>query len=352
MRKILYAIHFNHGGDTALYMNAFKERGWTVVTAASEQLLLRADAVLLYADEYLLTEEEKQFLTTASQRRIPVAVIHYPLLDEEVKGILETAEVIRCDEISFEQLDTLIRERQQDIYVRKEEPVKSPVWINALFLIVSAFLLCFILWKLYDISRDRAVHEQSETEVLEEKVRQAVVKVYSLSSFGTEAWRGSGFAVSTEGYIVTNAHVVEHASVSYRVVYREQTYDAEVVSVSETQDIALIKVNQPLRNILVFEEEKPQEGETVWALGYPGDQKLTMLEGTYNGVQAVYAGGLTYTGITMPLRQGISGSPVVNAKGKVVGIASAVSLTDENKAWMVDSATALQFLKDWLFLQK
>jgi serine protease Do len=162
----------------------------------------------------------------------------------------------------------------------------------------------------------------------------------------------SGFAVDPAGYIVTNAHVVEHASVSYRVVYREQTYEAEVAAVSETQDIALIKVNQPLKNILVFEEEKPQEGETIYAIGYPGNQKLTMLEGTYNGIQAVYDGGMTYTGITMPLKQGISGSPVVNAKGKVIGIASAVSLSDENAAWMVDSATARQFLKDWLFLQE
>ena len=54
----------------------------------------------------------------------------------------------------------------------------------------------------------------------------------------------------------------------------------------------------------------------------------------------------------MPLEKGISGSPVVNEDMEAVGIASAVSLADENLSYMVPSEIAVEFLKDQIFLEK
>ena len=351
MRKILFALRdIPDDPDCGLYLDTFRKRGFTIVTARQESLLLRADAVLVYGNGKELSQEEREYLALAAGRNIPAVCIRYDSFTEDMKDILSSAEVLDAGRISFEQLSSLISERQQDIYAAKEEVRKGGRWINFLFLVMTALLVFFLLFKITQFSAEREEQLTDEEERISQLVRSAVVKVYSVGTMNEESWRGSGFAVSRDGWIVTNAHVVDHAAVSYKVVYREQVYNAEVAAVSDEQDIALVRVDAVLHNTLVFEEEKPRQGDTLYAVGYPGSQKLTVVTGTYEGTVSAMS-GTRYTGIRMPLKAGISGSPVVNEHGRVTGIASAVSRTDENEAWMVDGQDVKDFLKDYIFLQ-
>ena len=165
-----------------------------------------------------------------------------------------------------------------------------------------------------------------------------------------EAWRGCGFVIDENGYIVTNAHVVDHAAVKYYAVYRENRYEAEVIAVDDKEDIALIRIHTPTRYKLKIADRTPSEGDPLYAAGYPGDQKFTVLSGSAAGSPMTFTSGITYTPLHMALRSGISGSPVLNEAGEVAGIASAVSLDDENLSFMVPCEMVQDFLKDHLFV--
>jgi hypothetical protein len=351
MQKIIFVINpVPDSEEKQLYAAEFKRRGFTLVFARDEKLLLRSDAALFFGEAEKPDELSCSFLETAAQRNIPVIVIHRNMLDEETETLIENAEVIDASKIGFDQLRTLIENRQKDIYVRKEDPKKGSWIYTALLMILTILIGGLLIWR---ISMTAGTPRQAEIQTEEkigELVRNAVVRVYAESSIGEEGWRGCGFAVTNDGYIVTNAHVVDHHAVRYRIIYRENVYNAETIAVSEEQDIALMKADVPLKNTLSFDTSEPKKDETIYTVGYPGNQKLSVLKGTYIGTEAVFENGLEYTAIAMPLEAGISGSPVISSKGKVIGIASAKSLSTENLAWMVDLETAKDFLKDYIFV--
>ena len=90
----------------------------------------------------------------------------------------------------------------------------------------------------------------------------------------------------------------------------------------------------------------------LYAVGYPGDQKLTVLSGTSLGGVIHFEKGVSYMPVQMALKEGISGSPVLNQYGEVAGIASAVSVQDENLSFIVPADLVRDFVKDYLFMHE
>ena len=153
---------------------------------------------------------------------------------------------------------------------------------------------------------------------------------YRVKSNGAEATKqqegsGTGFVVTSDGYIATCAHVVEGAK-RIEVILGEKTYPAKVVAQNKKKDLAIIRIEAQNLSVSAFaDSDKVQLAETVRAFGFP----MSTVLGT--GIKVVTG---TVAGIVMdtrhgrqiqtdaPINPGNSGGPIVNDLGQVIGVAS------------------------------
>jgi serine protease Do len=138
---------------------------------------------------------------------------------------------------------------------------------------------------------------------------------------------GSGFIVSSDGYIVTNAHVVDGASeVTVRLTDRRE-FTAKVIGADKRTDIALIKIdakNLPALDMTAAPEAK--RGEWVIAIGSPFGFENSVSAGVVSGVhRALPNGGMVpFIQTDVAVNPGNSGGPLLNSKGQVVGVNSQI----------------------------
>jgi S1-C subfamily serine protease len=158
---------------------------------------------------------------------------------------------------------------------------------------------------------------------------------------------GSGIIVSSDGYILTNRHVVEGSSSLTVELFDGQTYPATLVQQSDTKDLALIKIDATgLRAAPIGDSSKAQVGETVLAIGSPlGTYTETVTKGILSGtgrditVQDELTGRPTQlTGLMQTdaaINPGNSGGPLLDATGAVIGINTAVSTSAQGLGFAI-----------------
>jgi serine protease Do len=139
---------------------------------------------------------------------------------------------------------------------------------------------------------------------------------------------GSGFIVSPDGYIVTNAHVVDGAKeVTVRLNDRRE-FTAKVVGADKRTDIALIKIDAktPLPALDLANPPTPRQGEWVIAIGSPFGFENSVSAGIVSGVHRALPGGqmTPYIQTDDAVNPGNSGGPLLNAAGQVVGVNSQI----------------------------
>ncbi|UXN06390.1 trypsin-like peptidase domain-containing protein [Bartonella sp. HY761] len=131
---------------------------------------------------------------------------------------------------------------------------------------------------------------------------------------------GTGFAVSNDGWVLTNAHVVEGCE-RIEVVSLGKAID---IRKDGTNDLALIKVDTDLAlKPLAFRRNITRLGEDIIALGYPLDQVLSdSIKMTTGNVSSLSGLGndTRFLQISTPIQPGNSGGPIVDRSGYVVGI--------------------------------
>ena len=138
---------------------------------------------------------------------------------------------------------------------------------------------------------------------------------------------GSGFIVSPDGYIMTNAHVVDGASeMTVRLTDRRE-YHAKLIGSDKTSDIAVIKIDgKNLPVVTLGNADALQVGEWVMAIGSPYNFDNTVT----SGIVSAKARPLPSEGYTpfiqtdVPVNPGNSGGPLFNMNGEVVGINSQI----------------------------
>lgn len=143
---------------------------------------------------------------------------------------------------------------------------------------------------------------------------------------------GSGVIISSDGYIVTNNHVVDNANEIEVVLNDNRSYEAEVVGVDESTDIAVIKVNQEdLPAIKYGNSESMNIGEWVLAIGNPYEFRSTVTAGIVSakGRNINILGGGTsvesFIQTDAAVNPGNSGGALVNLNGELVGINTAIA---------------------------
>lgn len=141
---------------------------------------------------------------------------------------------------------------------------------------------------------------------------------------------GSGFIISSDGYILTNNHVVDHADkVTVRLQDR-RTLTAKVVGTDPTYDIALLKVDAggSLPAVHIGDSRTLKPGQWVLAIGSPFGFDYTVTQGIVSAVGRNLGGqDQPYTSFIqtdVPINRGNSGGPLFDLQGRVVGINSQI----------------------------
>ncbi len=138
---------------------------------------------------------------------------------------------------------------------------------------------------------------------------------------------GSGFIVSADGYVLTNAHVVDGASeVSVRMTDRRE-YSAKVVGVDDRTDVAVLKIDaEGLPTVRLGSPEDLKVGEWVVAIGSPFGFENSVTAGIVSAKSRSLPGD-AYTPFIqtdVAVNPGNSGGPLFNLRGEVVGINSQI----------------------------
>lgn len=139
---------------------------------------------------------------------------------------------------------------------------------------------------------------------------------------------GSGVIVSPDGYIVTNNHVVEKADEIKVTLLDKRTFKARIVGADPKTDIAVLKIEASnLPTIPWGNSDKQQVGEFVLAIGNPYGLSHTVTMGIISAVGRANVGIADYEDFIQTdaaINPGNSGGPLVNIKGELIGINTAI----------------------------
>src|SRR5690606_20115739 len=134
---------------------------------------------------------------------------------------------------------------------------------------------------------------------------------------------GSGFIISPDGYLLTNAHVVDGADEVYVTLTDKREFRAKIVGVDSRTDVAVVKIDgNNLPRLTIGDPNRLRVGEWVIAIGSPFGLENTVTAG-------IVSAKARDTGDYLPLIQtaagvnaGSAGGPVIKMRGEVIGINS------------------------------
>ena len=138
--------------------------------------------------------------------------------------------------------------------------------------------------------------------------------------------QGSGFFISSDGYIVTNNHVVEHASTVTVTLEGGKALTARVIGTDPKTDLALLKVEGAGFPAVTFAAKAPRVGDWVIAVGNPFGLGGTVTAGIVSARGRDIGSGPydDFIQIDAPVNHGNSGGPAFNNEGEVVGVNTAI----------------------------
>jgi len=146
---------------------------------------------------------------------------------------------------------------------------------------------------------------------------------------------GSGFVFDKKGHIITNAHVIDDATKTIVTFLDGRSYNAEIIGIDEYTDIGVIKVNADfklLQPLSLGDSSNLQVGEPITAIGNPFGLSGSMTSGIISQIGRLLPSG---SGYSIPdviqtdaaINPGNSGGPLLNMRGEIVGINTAIQST-------------------------
>lgn len=201
-------------------------------------------------------------------------------------------------------------------------------------------------------------------EALQKQLQDTVVQIFTqFQEFNwAEPYRiprisgctGSGFFIDEQGFIATNAHVVNEATaISIQIpTFGKMQFDVDLVGIMPEKDIALLKLKDADREMIIQklgyfpvislgDSDTIRRSADVMALGYPlGQQSLKSTTGIISGRES----GLIQ--MSAAINPGNSGGPLVNTRGEVIGINSAGIMAAQNVGYMIPINDFKAYLDD------
>lgn len=136
---------------------------------------------------------------------------------------------------------------------------------------------------------------------------------------------GSGFILSQDGYVMTNAHVVEGADEVLVTLTDKREFKAKIVGADKRTDVAVVKIEATgLPHVRVGDINKLRVGEWVMAIGSPFGLDNTVTAGIVSAKGRDTGDYLPFIQTDVAINPGNSGGPLINMRGEVVGINSQI----------------------------
>ena len=136
---------------------------------------------------------------------------------------------------------------------------------------------------------------------------------------------GSGFILTSDGYVMTNAHVVEDASEVMVTLTDKREFKAKIIGSDKRTDVAVVKIEATgLPSVKVGDVSKLRVGEWVMAIGSPFGLDNTVTAGIVSAKQRDTGDYLPFIQTDVAINPGNSGGPLLNMRGEVVGINSQI----------------------------
>lgn len=203
--------------------------------------------------------------------------------------------------------------------------------------------------------KDADTNKSYTAESAFNKVSDSVVGIVGytdeITTVENSATQGSGIILTSDGYVVTNAHVIGNSKTAYllQVITSDgKSYNAGVVGYDSRTDIAVLKMDdaKDLKAATFGNSENIELGEDIIVVGNPGglDYQNSITKGIVSAVDRKMSSTslVKYIQTDAAINPGNSGGPIVNLYGQVVGIATAkiVSEKYEGMGFAIPSATA------------
>jgi serine protease Do len=136
---------------------------------------------------------------------------------------------------------------------------------------------------------------------------------------------GSGFILSADGFVMTNAHVVEDASEVMVTLPDKREFKAKIIGADKRTDVAVVKIDATgLPALKMGDVSKLRVGEWVMAIGSPFGLENTVTAGIVSAKQRDTGDYLPFIQTDVAINPGNSGGPLINMRGEVVGINSQI----------------------------
>ncbi|PLY05518.1 MAG: peptidase S1 [Arcobacter sp.] len=152
---------------------------------------------------------------------------------------------------------------------------------------------------------------------------------FSIPKEKVERALGSGVIVTSDGYIVTNTHVIDGADqIKVSIPDKKKEYDAKIIGTDPKTDLAVIKIDaKDLNAITFYDSDKAKLGDIVFALGNPFGVGETITQGMISATGRTSVGINEYENFIQtdaPINPGNSGGALINSAGSLIGINSAI----------------------------
>ena len=162
--------------------------------------------------------------------------------------------------------------------------------------------------------------------------RQLTRDLFTMNVFEIPRGSGSGFIWSREGYIVTNAHVIEGANSILVSLSDHSSWEAKVVGRARSKDIAVLKIDAPpnlLKPLPIGNSDMLQVGRKVLAIGNPFGLDYTLTTGIISalGREIISPNGRKIRNVIQTdaaINPGNSGGPLLDSTGRLIGINTAI----------------------------
>jgi serine protease Do len=136
---------------------------------------------------------------------------------------------------------------------------------------------------------------------------------------------GSGFVLSSDGFVMTNAHVVEGADEVIVTLTDKREFKAKIIGSDKRSDVAVVKIDASgLTAVKIGDSNRMRVGEWVMAIGSPFGLENTVTAGIVSAKQRDTGDYLPFIQTDVAINPGNSGGPLINMRGEVIGINSQI----------------------------
>ncbi len=167
---------------------------------------------------------------------------------------------------------------------------------------------------------------------------------------GAESQFGAtGFMLTTDGYVVTNYHVVSGADSIYLQNNKGESYKAQIVHTDPSKDLAILYIaDKNFKKVkslpYTFKTSTSDLGEDIYTIGFPRDEAV--YGQGYLSSSTGYAGDTIAYQISVPVNPGNSGGPVLDSRGNVIGIISGKQRGIDGAAFAIKTKSILNALAE------